>query len=61
VEDDQVADLLALGDVGPSGQDHERLGGLSGLRPRGRRQTEHESGGRLPVRVSQQPAARTYG
>jgi len=30
----QVADLLALGPVGPSGQDHERLGGLGVLRPR---------------------------
>jgi len=42
VEDDQVADLLTLGDVGPSGHDHERLGGLRVLRPRGRRQPEHE-------------------
>jgi hypothetical protein len=42
VEDDQVADRLALGDVGAPGQDHERLGGLSGLGPRRRRQPEHE-------------------
>ena len=44
MEHDQVADLLALGHVGPAGQDHKRLGGLGGLRRRGRRQTEHEDG-----------------
>jgi hypothetical protein len=42
VEHDQVADLLTLGHVGPSGQHHERLGGLGVLRPRWRRQTEQE-------------------
>jgi hypothetical protein len=42
VEHDQVADLLTLGHVGPAGQDHERLGGLSGLRPCGRRHTENQ-------------------
>ena len=42
VEDDQVADLLALGHVGASGQHHELLAGLGVLRPGGRRQIEYE-------------------
>jgi hypothetical protein len=42
VKDDQVADLVALGDVGAAGQHHEFLCGLGVLRPRGRRQTEDE-------------------
>jgi hypothetical protein len=42
MKDHQVADLLPLGHVGPPGQHHERLSGLGVLRPRGRRQPEHQ-------------------
>jgi hypothetical protein len=44
VEHHQVADLLALGDVGPAGQDHQHLAVLPNLGPGGRRQpTDQDS------------------